>query len=497
MTSFPLPLPATDSVRGEQPGVDLGGAVLRYRCADEVAPFAGPVIERFRQYHASGAPLDGQRTIVGFTVWQLRQSGPPHEYWITACDYDSDDIIDVTTDDLTFALWIEASQVDVVGRVGAHGEQVDVSSRVMFTKAALSVVDKGRPDELVLERREPKDEQDSGWSVRTAQRSVLRNKEVGILAGVMAGTTPYLLPHLALPIGSVVRFADGRCLGIWSGQGDLLIDGNGTPSNSSSRATTAARAGVASPDPSRTASDLEVLTETVDGVRLQARIDPAIAPLAGGILAAFAAGAAGPLQAGAQIPSSYATFTLQEGEGGTLLITTPDFSSPESYRTATTDDLTAALWAHAAQTKMARLAELEPQRTRAGETLAIQRAAMETLVLGTPVPCLMERIPSQDGEDRLADGTTRSGWFITSPVAQTEEERAILNIDVGELQACDPIFTPYYALPDHVMLEFAGGQLAAGHLLDPVRFDEVTSQRLSMTMGELLGSGKVSRPLFT
>nr|WP_257910517.1 hypothetical protein [Janibacter limosus] len=149
MTSFPRPLPATDSVRGEQPAVDLGGAVLRYRCADEVASFAGPVIERFRQYHASGAPLDGQRTIVGFTMWQLRQSGPPHEYWITASDYDSDDIVDIATDDLTFALWIEASQVDVVGRVGAHGEQVDVSSRVMFTKAALSVVDKGRPDELV------------------------------------------------------------------------------------------------------------------------------------------------------------------------------------------------------------------------------------------------------------------------------------------------------------------------------------------------------------
>lgn len=483
MTSFPLPLPATDTIRGEQPAVDLGGAVLRYRCADEVASFAGPVIERFRQYHASGAPLDGQRTVVGFTMWQLRQSGPPHEYWITASDYDSDDIVNIATDDLTFALWIEASQVDVVGRVGAHGEQVDVSSRVMFTKAALSVVDKGRPDELVLERREPKDELDSGWFVRTAERSVLRNKEVEIIAGVMAGTTPYLLPHLSLPVGSVVRFAAGRCLGIWSGQGDLLIDGDGTR--------------VASPAPSRAASDLEVLTETVDGVTLQARIDPAIAPLAGGIVAAFAAGAAGPLQAGAQIPSSYATFTLEPGEGGTLLITTPDFSSPESYRTATTDDLTAALWAHATQTKMVRQAELEPQRTRAGSTIAIQRAAMEALVMGTPVPCLMERIPSQDGEERLADGTVRSGWFITSPIAQTDEERAILNIDAGELQACDPIFAPYYALPDHVMLEFAGGRLAAGHLLDPVLFDEATSQGTGMTMGELLGSGTVSRPLFT
>lgn len=481
MTSFPLPLPATDSVRGEQPAVDLGGAVLRYRCADEVAPFAGPVIERFRHYHASGAPLDGQRTIVGFTVWQLRQSGPPHEYWITACDYDSDDIIDVTTDDLTFALWIEASQVDVVGRVGAHGEQVDVSSRVMFTKAALSVVDKGRPDELVLERREPKDEQDSGWFVRTAERSVLRNKEVEIIAGVMAGTTPYLLPHLALPVGSVVRFAAGRCLGIWSGQDDLLVDGDGTR--------------VASPEPSRAAVDLEVLTETVDGVTLQARIDPAIAPLAGGILAAFAAGAAGPLEAGAQIPSSYATYTLRQGEGGTLLITTPDLSSPESYRTATTDDLTAGLWAHATQTKVTRLAELEPQRTRAGMTIAIQRAAMEALVMGTPVPYLMERIPSEDGEDRLADGTTRSGWFITSPVAQTDEERAILNIDAGELQACDPIFTPYYALPDHVMLEFADGQLAAAHLLDPTKFDEVIAGDPRRTMGDLLASGEVSRPL--
>lgn len=75
--------------------------------------------------------------------------------------------------------------------------------------------------------------------------------------------------------------------------------------------------------------------------------------------------------------------------------------------------------------------------------------------------------------------------------------RAILNIDAGELQACDPLFAPYCAPPAHVLLEFAGGRLAAGHLLDPVLFDEATSQGTGMTMGELLGSGKVSRPLFT
>nr|WP_257910515.1 hypothetical protein [Janibacter limosus] len=109
----------------------------------------------------------------------------------------------------------------------------------------------------------------------------------------------------------------------------------------------------------------------------------------------------------------------------------------------------------------------------------------------------MERIPSQDGEGRLADGTVRSGWFITSPVAQTDEERAILNIDAGELQACDPLFAPYYALPDHVIPEFAGGHLAAGHLLDPVKFDDVIRRDPRRTMSDLLASGEVSRRLFT
>lgn len=117
--------------------------------------------------------------------------------------------------------------------------------------------------------------------------------------------------------------------------------------------------------------------------------------------------------------------------------------------------------------------------------------------MGAPVPYLMERNPSQEGEELIADGTRRSGWFISSPAAQTDDERAILTVAAGEIQACDPVLAPYYALPDHVMLEFAGGMLIAGHLLDPENLDEVRSQHQGMTMGELLGSGKVSRRLFT
>lgn len=67
-------------------------------------------------------------------------------------------------------------------------------------------------------------------------------------------------------------------------------------------------------------------------------------------------------------------------------MTTPDLSSPESYRTSSTTDLTAALWAHTAQTKVARQAGLEPQRTRAGQTVAIQRGAMEALAWGPRSP---------------------------------------------------------------------------------------------------------------
>lgn len=53
MTTFPLPLPSTQPE--PQPAVDLGGGtVATLRCAGEVAPFARPVVDRYRRHHEAG-----------------------------------------------------------------------------------------------------------------------------------------------------------------------------------------------------------------------------------------------------------------------------------------------------------------------------------------------------------------------------------------------------------------------------------------------------------
>ena len=54
----------------------------------------------------------------------------------------------------------------------------------------------------------------------------------------------------------------------------------------------------------------------------------------------------------------------------------------------------------------------------------------------------MERYELDPGTDTLTYGTRRSGWSIVTPSAQTDEERALRNIDAGELQACDRTFGP-------------------------------------------------------
>ncbi|MGO4244638.1 hypothetical protein AB4028_11940, partial [Janibacter sp. RAF20_2_2] len=241
----------------------------------------------------------------------------------------------------------------------------------------------------------------------------------------------------------------------------------------------------------------ETIEEVVDGVTLRARTHPQLAPLAGSVLMAFAAGAAGPLEPGARLQMSYAPYTLEAtDEGGVLLVTTPDFSSPEAYRERTTDDLTGALLGQVEQVQTARKAGVDAAPVRATETIAIQSAALDAIVLGEPSAFIMERYELDPGTDTLTDGTRRSGWSIVTASAQTDEERALRNIDAGELQACDRTFGPYLALPVGSLLQFAGGELQSAHLVDQAKLDEVLARGEYRTMGEVLASGEASRPLF-
>lgn len=490
MATFPLPSTQPEP----QPAVDLGGGtVATLRCAGEVAPFARPVVDRYRRHHEAGNTEDGLRTMVGFGFWQLRQDRET-QFAITAPDYAAEDFVDATTDDLTLALWMEAAQADVLSRADVDGAPVDMAMGVTFTKAALTVVERGRTDELVLVRRPSTSEHDSGWLVRTAEKSFLRNKEVEILAGLLVQTAAYLVPLLALPTGTVARVAGGRFVGAWATR-----SADGTVTDADRRLLDADGRGAGAPigERSPAAPTTETIEEVVDGVTLRARTHPQLAPLAGSVLMAFAAGAAGPLEPGARLQMSYAPYTLEAtDEGGVLLVTTPEFSSPEAYRERTTDDLTGALLGQVEQVQTARKAGVDAAPVRATETIAIQSAALDAIVLGQPAAFVMERFELDPGARALTDGTRRSGWSIAMTTAQTDEERALRNIDAGELQACDRTFGPYLALPVGSLLQFVGGELHAAHLVHQAKLDEVLERGEYRTMGEVLASGEASRPLF-
>lgn len=108
----------------------------------------------------------------------------------------------------------------------------------------------------------------------------------------------------------------------------------------------------------------------------------------------------------------------------------------------------------------------------------------------------MERYAHDPGHDVLTDGTRRSGWSITTPTAQTDEERTLRKINAGELQACNVMFTEYYGLPEGTLLQFAGGKLVEGHLVDQAALGAIAERDPSRPLGEILRSGEASRPLF-
>ena len=458
MSTFPLPLPS-DGVIREQPAADIGGVTLRYRCADEVAAFARPVIERYRQYHCAGEPLEGLRTMVGFTMWRLQQSGPA-EYWITAADYHSDDLAEVTTDDLTFALWIEAAQADAIDRAGTSGDSVDLTAQMMTTKAALTVLEKGRPDELVLERRPPSTDDDSGWLVRTAERSVLRNKQVEVMVGIVAGVAPYVLPYLRLPEGSVVRVAGTRHVG-------LEVPG--------------------------VDHALQSLQTTIGGVTLTAKCIAPLAPVLQGVLDEFAA--AGEVVVGSRVESGYVPYVVAAGEGDNLRVVCADFSSPQDYHLSTTDDLSVPLATQLVQAFAVKNAGVGGRQTRADASIAVQAAALEDIVAQRPVALTMERM-DHEPHHAIPDVVRRSGWYISKPVAGlNDDQRSIRHIDAGELQTMASGFAKYYCLPTGTLLQFAAGELVSAHLIDHARLDEAVQRDPSQTMGALLAHKEVATKL--
>lgn len=459
MSAFPLPLPEGDVIRGEQPAADIGGVILRYRCADHVASFARPVIERFRQYHASGEPLEGLRTMVGFTMWRLQRSGPA-EYRITAADYHSDDLAEVTTDDLTFALWIEAAQADAIDRAGASGDAVDFTTGMRVTKPALTVLEKGRPDELVLERRRPTTDDDSGWLVRTAERSVLRNKQVEVMAGIVAGVAPHVLPYLRLPADSVVRVAGTRHVGL---------------------------------EVSGVDHALQTLRATIGGVTLTAKALAQLAPVVQGVLDEFAA--AGEVVVGSRVESGYVPYVADVGEGENLRVVCPDFSSPRDYHRTVTDDLSVPLSTHVVQAFAVKEAGVGGRDTRADASIAIQAAVLDDIVAQRPVTLMMERM-DHGPHPEIPGVTRRSGWFIRKPVAGlSEDQRAVVDIDAGELQTMEPGLAKYYCLPKGTLLQFAAGELVSAHLVDHARLYEAIQRDPSQTMGVLLAEEDIATPL--
>ena len=143
----------------------------------------------------------------------------------------------------------------------------------------------------------------------------------------------------------------------------------------------------------------------------------------------------------------------------------------------------------------ARQAGVDAAPVRATETIAIQSAALDAIVLGQPAAFVMERFELDPGAQALTDGTRRSGWSIAMTTAQTDEERALRNIDAGELQACDRTFGPYLGLPVGSLLLISGDELESAHLADQAKLEEVFERGEHRTMLSLIHISEPTRRL--
>lgn len=221
----PLPLPSEPTL--EHAPVDIGGARLRYAAAASVAEQVRPVVERYRQYRESGEPLDGLRTIVGFTLWQLHED-ESGTFTLHAPDYQRQDLdlVDHQTSDLSTALWVEAAQSMAAGSTGTVRDEVIYADTLSCTRAALKVLESRTDDELVLTRERPDGDGDSGWRVATAAKAgLLGRREAAVHAGLLVRDAPVLVSLLQLPVGTTARVAGQRVVQLVPGSGSVPGDG--------------------------------------------------------------------------------------------------------------------------------------------------------------------------------------------------------------------------------------------------------------------------------
>ncbi|WP_191564325.1 immunity protein Imm33 domain-containing protein [Janibacter melonis] len=476
MTELELPPHPVDAPVLQAP-VDLGGFALDLCCAPSVASYAAPVVERFMRYHEDGQHHDGLRTMVGFSMWQLRQSSPGR-MTIQAPSYLSPDpdLTEDTTDDLTTALWVEAMHDDVLRQLDVDGDVVDLSSGVMCTRAALKVVESGGDDELVLARHAPTSESSSGWHLSTAAKAgLIGRRESDVLAGLLVRGAPAVVALLPLPVGTTARLTTTRVLDVTTGEAPRRTTTGGTPFAAGERVT---------------------VEEHVDGLTVRATIAPALVEVARTLLRTAAAGGRDRLVPGAALQTDYVTYRLEQAEPDVLDVTSPDFSHPLAYRSGTTVDLTEAVFAHVQQQTLVGRAGVEAEPTHVDDTIGIQRAVVDALADGQRIGVVLDRMALGDA-DRLDDGTRRSGWFVWANASTelTEDQRAVLNVDAGEVHSYARWLAPYLALPVGTMVQLFDDQLVRAHLVDPDRLDAAVESGPARTMGELLADPQIARPI--
>ena len=137
-----------------------GPVTLVAPCADELQPQAAWLLDTVRRMHEEGMPLaDGERIRLGWSVLTVRRV--EEEAVLCEPDFAGDPFSDVV-EGVTWTLWVQAQQADVLRRLGLEGEPAAFSDKVVFLTGCLG-------DRHIYLQRQPTDGNgDSGWFVGPA-----------------------------------------------------------------------------------------------------------------------------------------------------------------------------------------------------------------------------------------------------------------------------------------------------------------------------------------
>lgn len=172
----------------------VGPLTLVAPCAEELRPQAEWLLGVIGRMHQRGLALhDGEQVRFGWSVLTVRKRDG--EAVLCEPDFAGDPFSGVA-ECVTWTLWVQAQQADVLRRLGLEGEPAAYSDKVVFVAGCLGC------RRIYLERQPEGGEGDSGWFIGPAvgEPGPDDRHEAAFVCRLLA-LRPAALKLLALPAG--------------------------------------------------------------------------------------------------------------------------------------------------------------------------------------------------------------------------------------------------------------------------------------------------------